>query len=209
MSLDTYENLTLEIIDWSHRNDVSEKIDTFINLAETEMFTNTEEPLKLRGGETRVAFSTNITDRFASLPDGYQSSRKLRIQVVNGESVELKYRTPSQLQLLSSTGMPRFFTVTDQIEFDRVSDQVYTGEMQFFQNFTPLSSSNSSNFVLTSYPNIYLFGALWALKEWGEEPQEAAGYYQKFLAAVVGANGNDADGRYGPAPVMRIEGVIP
>ncbi|GAH07513.1 unnamed protein product, partial [marine sediment metagenome] len=104
MSLDTYANLKLEIIDWSHRGDMDLKIDTFIDLAESEMFANTVEPLQLRDEETLVAFATSITDRFVALPTGYQSMRKVRIQVVNGESTELRFRTPSQLEILSSVG---------------------------------------------------------------------------------------------------------
>jgi hypothetical protein len=135
--------------------------------------------------------------------------RKIRIQVVNGESVELHYRTPAQLELISSAGIPRFFTITDQIEFDRVSDQVYTGEIQYFQDFTVLSDSNTSNAVLTNYPTIYLFGALWALNNWAEEPEKAGMYYQQFINAIMGANNKDQLGRYGPVPQMRIEGTIP
>jgi hypothetical protein len=209
MSLDTYANLKLEIIDWSHREDMDLKVDTFIDLAESEMFANTVEPLQLRDEETLVAFSTSITDRFVALPTGYQSMRKVRIQVVNGESVELRFRAPSQLDILSSTGMPLFYTITDQIEMERVSDQVYAGEFQYYQDFTPLSDAATSNAVLTNYPTVYLFGALWALKTHVNEPQAAASYYQQFINAIKGANNKSKLGRYGPAPVMRVEGPTP
>ena len=209
MSLDTYENLKEEIIDWSHRDDMDTSIDAFLEMAEQEMYANTIEPLQIRDGEVRAAFSTSITDRFAALPTGYQSQRKMRIQIVDGESVELRFRTPAQLNLISSAGMPEFFTITDQIEFNRISDQVYTGEIQYFQEFTPLSSSNATNAVLNRFPNIYLFGALWALKIKAEEPQSAASYYQRFMSAIMGANNEDKLGRYGPAPVMRVEGPTP
>ena len=209
MSLTDYAGLKAEIIDWSHRDDLDLKIDTFIDLAESEMLANTVEPLQLRSEETLTAFATNTTDRFASLPTGYQSARKLRIQIVNGESYELRYRTPSQLNILSDVGMPQFFTITDQIEFDRVSDQVYAGEIQYYQDFTAISSSNTTNDVLTNFPTIYLFGAMWALKKHTEQPQSAAIYYQDFINAIRGANNKDKLGRYGPAPVMRIEGATP
>jgi hypothetical protein len=209
MSLDNYTNLKAEIIDWSHRNDLDLKIDTFIDLAESEMLANTVEPLQLRSEETLTAFATNTTDRFVALPAGYQSSRKLRIQIENGESIELFYRTPAQLNLISSTGLPRFFTVTDQIEFDRVSDQIYDGEIQYYADFTALSSTNQTNDVLTNFPTIYLFGALWALKKHVEAPQAAASYYQDFISAIRGANKKDWLGRYGPAPQMRVEGDTP
>ena len=209
MSLDTYANLKTEIIEWSHRDDLDLKIDTFIDLAESEMFANTVEPLQLRDEETLVAFATSITDRFVALPTGYQSMRKVRIQIVNGESYELDYRTPNQLNILSSTGMPNFFTITDQVEMERVSDQVYAGEFQYYQDFTALSTSNTANAVLTNYPTVYLFGALCALKKHTEEPSAAAGYYQDFINAIRGANNKSKIGRYGPAPVMRTEGSVP
>jgi hypothetical protein len=205
MSLDTYANLKLELIDWSHRDDLDLKIDTFIDLAESEMFANSVEPLQLRSEETLTAFSTNTSDRFVALPAGFQSMRKVRIQVVNGESVELEYRTPAQLQILSSTGFPLLFTVTDQVEMERVSDQVYSGEFQYYKDFTALSSSNTTNDVLTNHPTIYLFGALWALKTHVNEPQAAIGYYQQFISAIKGANNKSKIGRYGPVPSMRAE----
>jgi len=209
MSLDTYANLKLEVIDWSHRDDLDLKIDTFIDMAESEMIANTVEPLQLRGEESRAAFSTSITDRFVVLPTGYQSMRKIRIQIVNGESIELKFRTPSQLKILSAAGLPIFYTVTDQIEMERISNKIYTGEFQYIQDFTPLSTSNTTNTVLTNHPNIYLLGSLWALKSFTEEPQAAANYYQQFINAIKGANLKDKMGRYGPAPIMRVDGVTP
>ncbi len=209
MSFSDYEELKVEIIEWSHRDDLDLKIDTFIDMAESEMYANQVEPLQVRSGETRSAVSTNTTDRFAALPTGYLSMRKLRIQIDNGESIEVRFRTPSQLNILSSAGIPLFFTVTDQIEFERISDQIYTGEIQFFQEFTPLSDTNLTNAILTSFPNIYLFGALWALKLHVEQQQEAELYYQRFINAIRGANNKDQLGRYGPAPVMRVEGVTP
>ncbi len=209
MSLDTYQNLKTEILEWSHRDDMDLLVDTFIDLAESEMLANTVEALQLRGQETLTAFATNTTDRFTPLPAGYQSSRKLRIQIVNGGSTELHYRTPSQLIILSTAGFPVFFTITDQIEFERVSDQVYTGEIQYYQDFTVLSDANPINTVLTNHPTIYLFGALWAMNVHNEKPQDADLYYARFINAIKGANKKDKLGRYGPAPVMRIEGVTP
>ncbi|MCK4788721.1 MAG: hypothetical protein KAV87_33570 [Desulfobacteraceae bacterium] len=211
MSLDSYEELKVEIIEWSHRDDLDGKIDTFIDMAESEMYANQDGPLQLRGEETLAAFTmdSSTPSRFIALPTGYQSMRKIRVQIVDGESVELEFRTPSQLNILSSDGLPRFFTVTDQIELDRLPDQDYAGEIQYFQDFTPLSDTVATNTVLTNHPNIYLFGALWALKLHTEEAQAAANYYQQFISAIRGANNKDELGRYGPAPVMRVEGATP
>lgn len=209
MSLDTYEKLKSEILSWSHRGDMSEKVDTFIELAETEMFTNATVPLKVRGGDTKTAFTTSITTRFVALPTGYQSMRKIRIQISNGESIKLTYRTPERLNIHSSAGLPLFFTVTNQIEFNRISDIVYSGEFQYYKEFTALSGSNASNFVLSGFPNIYLFGSLWALMLHVEQFDKAASYYQQFISNIRGANKQDWLGSYGPAPRMIVAGPTP
>jgi hypothetical protein len=211
MSFTDYDELKQEIIDWSHRDDIDQKVDSFIDLAEAEMLANTIEPLQLRAEETLAAFTMDSTtpSRFVALPTGYQSMRKVRVQIVNGPSVELEFRTPSQLNILEGTGLPRFFTVTDQIELDITPDQDYAGEFQYYQEFLPLDDTNTTNAVLTNHPDIYLFGAMWALRKYTEEPQSSAEYYQQFIASIKGANIKDRMGRYGPAPQMRVEGDTP
>jgi hypothetical protein len=211
MSLDTLDNLKLEIIDWSHRDDIDLKVDTFIDLAESQMFANQLEPLRLLSEDTLVTDTLDSTtpSRFLALPAGFQSMRKLRIQIENGESVELQFRTPSQLRIINRAGLPCFFTVTSQLEFDRDPDIDYSVRIQYFKDFTPLSDANPTNQVLTDHPDIYLWGSLWALNNWAEQEVVAARYFQQFISAIKGANLKAEMGRYGPAPVMRVEGFTP
>jgi len=207
MALDTFDNLKLQIINWSHRDDIDQEIDDFIDLAETEMYSNTEEVLKIRGQELRDATATT-SGKFLALPAGYQSMRSIRLEINNSGS-NLRYRAPEQMIVHDTSGLPQFFTVTDQIEFDRVPDAAYTVIFQYMAIPTPLSTLNQTNAVLTDHPNIYLFGALWALNEFAEEDQKALKYYGRFINAIRGANKKDKQGRYGPAPAMRIEGATP
>lgn len=207
MSLDTYSNLVLEVIDWSKRRDIAGKIDTFIDMAETEMFANPQEPLKIRSLEVLDTTATTST-RFLALPTGYQSMRSMRLEFDDRVS-ELMYSTPEHLIRVEASGLPRAFTITDQIEFDRVPDEAYTVEFQYHSIPTGLSSSNATNAVLDSNPNIYLFGCLWAAFKYAVDEVQAQNYYRQFISAIVGANIKDKEGRYGPAPVMRVEGSTP
>ena len=97
MSLDTLNNLKLEIIDWSHRGDIDLKVDTFIDLAETAMFQNPVKVLKIRQGETRSTALADTTTRYLALPDGYREMRRLRLDLDEGFS-RLDYREPDQLR---------------------------------------------------------------------------------------------------------------
>lgn len=207
MPLDTYANLKLEVIDFSHRDDIDGKLDTFIDMAETEMFANTQEVLKIRSQETLDATATT-TSRFIPLPTGYQSMRSMRLQINNNTS-NLRFRAPEQMVRVDTSGLPQFFTVTDQIEFDRTPDALYTIEFQYYAIPTGLSSTNATNVVLDTNPNVYLFGILWAVFEYAVDEAQAQKYYVRFINAIKGANKKDREGRYGPAPAMRIEGATP
>jgi hypothetical protein len=211
MSLDTYENLKQEIIDWSHRKDIDLKVDTFIDLAESEMYANRIEPLQVKGEDTLVTDTLDSVtpSRFLALPAGYQSLRKLSIQIANGENVPLEFESPSQLNIQSVVSMPRFFTVTSQFEFDRTPDQDYTVQIQYFKRFTPLSDSNTTNTILTNHPTIYLYGSLWAEKVYANEEEEAALHYDRFIGAIRGANQEANIRRYGNNPVQKIDGPTP
>lgn len=206
MSLDTYDNLKLEIIDFSHRSDLDLKIDTFIDMAEQDMFANPDEILRVRGQEVRL--ETVTAGQFLALPDDYQSMRSIQLVTGRGD-LELCFKAPADLQQIPGTGQPIFFTVTSQIEFERVPDDNYAIILQYYAIPTPLSSSNQTNAILTTFPNIYLFGALAALWSFANNEIEAARNYQSFIRAIKGANKKDKQGRYGPAPAMTPAGSTP
>ena len=207
MALDTFANLKTQIIDFSHRNDISDKIEDFIVLAEEAMYANPDFPLQLRQMEARAEATTNTT-RFLALPDGFITMRRLKLNI-GGESSDVKYMAPDQMRIVGASGQPRFFTVTSQLEFDRVPDSNYTVDMQYSAIPTPLSSTNTTNVVLTNHPSAYLYGALWAAFGWANDDAQEAKYLAKFLGIINGINKRYKQGRYGPAPIMRIEGATP
>jgi len=208
MAFDTFENLKLEIIDWSQRNDMALRLDSFITLVEKDMFkaTKAHESLRTRGQETTS--NADVSTKFFALPDEYHSFRSIRI-VLDTLAGRLTYKAPDALFRRNGTGRPSFFTVGSQIEFDITPDQTYDVEVNYFKKPTPLSTTNPSNDVLVNHPDIYLNGALYYLFVLAKD-QESAGLYQGLYAdAIDGANQSDKEGRYGPAPYARIEGSTP
>lgn len=204
MALDTYANLKASIRNWSHRNDVpDELIDDFIDLTETAMW----QLLEIRDMSARATATTGAT-RFLALPDEFIKMRRLSL-IVGGRVTDLKYATPESMKVVTETSEPRFFTVTTQLEFDRVPDAAYTVEMTYFRELTPLSDANTTNAVLTRFPDVYLSGALHYLYKWGNFDSETADYLVKFSDAIKRANKQDRKGRYGPAMAGRREGPTP
>ncbi len=203
MSLDNFDNLKKEIIDYSHRGDLGNKIDTFIQLAENAMYSNGVQPLKVRSME--IVSTAATAGEYVELPPDFESARSVRL-VTNDGSGELRFQAPEQLFKHPTTGQPQFYTIVgNEIQFGRVPDSAYTLEIQYFRKAAPLSTDNQVNEILTNHPQIYLFGSLAMLFSFTQDSEQEASYGQKFIGAIQGANQADKKGRYGPAPTMSLD----
>jgi hypothetical protein len=202
MSLTTYLGLKDSIESWSHRNDVANRLDDFIDLAESEMYRH----LRIRDMETRTTATTS--GRYLALPTGFLEMRRVRL-ISGAQYFELLYSTPEGMYISQDSGIPGVYTITSQLEFDRSPDSAYTIEYQYYASLSALSAGSPTNAILTRFPNIYLFGSLWALYLWALQEDKAEYYYGKFMQAIQTANREDSKGRHGPAPAMRYGGPTP
>ncbi len=202
MSLTTYLGLKDSIESWSHRNDVANRLDDFIDLAESEMYRH----LRIRDMETRTTATTS--GRYLALPTGFLEMRRVRL-ISGAQYFELLYSTPEGMYISQDSGIPGVYTITSQLEFDRSPDSAYTIEYQYYVSLSALSAGSPTNAILTRFPNIYLFGSLWALYLWALQEDKAEYYYGKFMQAIQTANREDSKGRHGPAPAMRYGGPTP
>ncbi len=154
MALSNYAELKDEIIEWLDRDDLTTKVDTFIRLAESRH----RREVRIRNMLTRTSL-TAVT-RYTSLPTGYLEAKTFRL--LTDPVTVLTSLTLHEMnnRRSESTGKPLFFTVHSQIEFDRVPDVAYNGEIIYYQELSPLSATNTTNTLLTVAPDIYLYSAL-------------------------------------------------
>lgn len=206
MAISTFLELKASVIAWSHRNDLDLLIPDFIRLAEVDMFKNnrSHESLQTRAMEQ---ISTAVMTPAIALPDGFKQMRNLRYTDSIGG--DLTSKTPDTMRRRSGTGRPSFFSVTTEIQFEITPDSGYPIEMSYFRKPDPLTSVNTTNFILTNNPDIYLFGTLAALFAHTIDTEQKDNYYNMFSQAIDGANQEAQEGRFGPAPAARIEGDTP
>ena len=207
MALDTFANLKTAVRNWTRRNDIDEFIVDVIDICETEIYANPVEPLAVRELETRATAVASTSSRFIELPTGYLAMRRLQITTTFRSNVE--QRAPSALVIRTGSGRPRYCSISSQIEFDRQPDSAYALEMFYYKRPTVLSDANTTNTVLTNYPNIYLHGCAWAAYDFAGEEVKADARYKMFMAAIQGANKKDRKARFGPAPVMASTRLTP
>lgn len=206
MALNNYANLKTAITNWTHRGDLGDLHDDIILLAEATMYQNEDAMLRVR--EMEVSDSTSTGSQTLALPTGYVDSRKLTI-TQSGTEFDCRYRSPESMQKKTDAGRPEQFTITSQYEFNRPLGGTYTINRSYLAKATGLSSSNTTNAILTNYPNIYLFGCKWAAALYAGEDAKAQTDYLNFIKAIRGANKSYKKGQHGPAAVMATEGSTP
>ena len=203
MALATYSDLKTSIANWLNRSDLTNEIsEDFIVLAEADFNS------KLRIRKMNTSTSITIDSETESIPSDFLQIRDFFI--TEGETkYPLKYITPAQMDEIrgsSSSGMPSAYTILgDNFRFAPIPSSSYTGTLNYYAKFPSLSDSNTSNYILTSHPSIYLYGALYHAANFlgGIEPRQVQQWQQQYTTALERLERNDREDQYGNAPLQQ------
>lgn len=152
MALSTYSELKTSIADWMKRTDLTAVIPDFISLAEMDML------YRLRLVEFETTGTVTMTAGTGTLPTGFLNFRSV---AMDGEG-QLRYLPPSRFDdflVDNTTGDGIYYTITGS-SIKTAPPTTGTLDVVYAAKFTALSDSNTTNTVLTNFPNAYLFGAL-------------------------------------------------
>jgi len=204
MALANYTELQASLANWLNRSDLTTEIaGDFIVLAEKDFNS------KLRIGrmiESNASFT--IDSETETLPTGFLQVRDFYI-LEGGTKYSLEYITPVQMDQIkggSTTGMPRTFTILgNNFRFAPIPSSSYTAVINYYKEFTALSSSNATNYILTNHPSIYLYGALYHAANFlgGIEPRQTQQWQQQYITALERLERNDREDQYGNAPLQQ------
>lgn len=158
MALSTYAELKTSIGDWLNRSDLSATIPDFISLAEAQI----ERTLRTR--QMIVRANASFDQQYGALPSDFLEAKSLKLTSTNPPT-PLSFLTidllDEQSASYTASGKPKFFGVVgNQLRILPTPDGTYTTELTYFAKLTKLSNSVTTNWLLTSSPDIYLYGAL-------------------------------------------------
>jgi hypothetical protein len=158
MALDTFSGLKTTISDYLNRDDLTSIIPSFITLAEAKF----NRKLRIRQMIKRA--TATIDTQYFAYPSDWLQAKEFQLNtspVVRLEFVTEFYGDELKENRYISIGKPVYYTIIGtQIEVIPVPDTTYTGELTYYAKITELSDSNTSNFLLTYAPDLYLYGAL-------------------------------------------------
>ena len=194
MSITTYAELKTALTNWSKRSDLSALLGDFIALAESDM----QVRCKLLDFEDIATVA--VTDGVGAVPSGFSGARSAYWD--GNLARPVKYIPPAQYDaLLNQSGETSFYTV---IGSDILTSPKQTGNLviTYQARFTPLSDVNTSNVLLTNYPDAYLHGSLAQLYLYCMDDQRAVMHGGLFDNAIGRIKKDNADRKYtGPLQV--------
>jgi hypothetical protein len=161
MAITTYAQLQTALGNWlvrSGETETTSRAPEWISLFEGRF----KRKVRVREMEQRSTASLN--GRYLALPTSPDAFLSMRALKINTDPVRvLEPVSPDYLWTFygsSATGKPKVFSVIgSEIAFGPIPDSTDTVEMSFYQ-FDVLSDANTTNWLLTAYPDIYLYGSL-------------------------------------------------
>lgn len=147
----TYTELKTNIAAWLHRTDLTDKIGTFIDLAEAVLF----RELSVSDIETTATGTTSGAT--IAIPADMGTLSKITITHA-GREITLDHATPNDA--LISGGVPtRYQLQNGAITLSPVPGDGYPYTLYYTPNLSPLSDSNTTNWLLQKAPDLYLLAS--------------------------------------------------
>ena len=179
MAISNYSELQASIALWINRDDMASMLPDFIRLAEARIATEFKT-------QQLTTVTTIVVDAATeSLPSNYKGA--LSAHLNTDPKTRLDYFTPDEFDgraMSSTSGKPAAYTIRGgSIYFAPSPDATYSCLLTHYA--TPDLAADTTNALLTNYPNLYLFASIIEAKDYNEE--DSSKYETKYLKALNAA----------------------
>ena len=175
MALSNYTELQASVADWLDRDDMTARIVDCVHLCEVEMNRRiTATPV--RPAEARATASMVVDNEYLALPTDFLGVVSFEITSIENLPWRMTYIEPDNLVRLRDIeelrqeqikaefdlayAPPEHYTMIDgQFRFSPTPKEAYTTQLVYWATVPPLAS-NATNWLLTNYPDCYLYGTL-------------------------------------------------
>lgn len=194
MSITNYSELQTAIANWTKRTDQTALIPDFITLAENKL----NRLLRTRDMETSATITPVLA--VAALPADYLELRRLYLNTT--PAMELEYLPPEQFYLKFPnvnywySTPSRYFTIEgSNIILSEMATQNDI-KVLYYAKIPSLSVSNTTNWLLTAHPDIYLAASLSEAADNMKNEAEASKWTAKMQMMIGALYDSDRRGKY-------------
>tara|TARA_R110001606_G_scaffold141677_1_gene280934 strand:+ start:383 stop:1024 length:642 start_codon:yes stop_codon:yes gene_type:complete len=205
MALNNYSNLQTSIANFLARDDLAAEIVDFIALTEADF----NRRLRIRAMENSSSFT--IDSEQETLPTGFLQTRSFVL--TTNPKTALQFMTPfhqAETQGSNESGRPRAYSIEGtNFRFSPKPDATYTANIVFYKAFDTLSLSVATNHILTTHPDVYLYGALYFASTFirGMDGQTVAQFKGQYEAALQQVEMADEKDKYNATPLVQRSGI--
>lgn len=207
-----YTELVNVSIAYADRYDleVSQNMDNYIIMVEARI----NRLLKTRKQSARVYTPMVADQEYYSLPPDYAGMRDVQLNsdspLVSHSICPVSYLSPeifNRRQNKPYDGSVYYTVIADQIQiFPKPTETGQTLEMVYYQKLPPLTSLNTTNWLSTDYPDIYLAGITAEIELFAKNYEAADGWFERMKISVDELDNTDVIERWsGTALVTRID----
>jgi hypothetical protein len=198
MAIATYSDLQTAIEGWLfNRDDLAAVIPDFIALAEADLNT------RVRHWRMEKRVTAEIDTQYSAIPADFLEPIRFYLTANRTSPIELI----GQMEMLNirantsnTLGRPQYYAITaGEIEVVPTPDAAYEAELYYYSTIPPLSASNTTNWLLTHFPNAYLYGALVHAAPYLEEDARLQIWASLYSEAINAINKESEDTKIGSA----------
>jgi len=158
MALSTYSEIKSTVADYLNRADLTAVLPSFVTLAEAKF----SRELRTRDMLTRV--QTTSDDEYVSLPTDFLQHYSLELDAASAQP-PMDYIGPQEAKVLKAQNRTAsttyYYTVIDgAFEIIPAPGSDLDLRMVYYAKIPALSDSNTTNWLLTKSPDLYLYSAL-------------------------------------------------
>ena len=185
MALANYTDLQASIADTLNRDDLTAKIPDFIKMAEGIMNRS------VRHWRMEDRATATVNTQYSALPNNF--AEPIRMILTGSEVSVVEVVGSLEISRLRAAvndtkGTPRNFAIMDQsIEVFPTPDQDYTMELVYYETLPDLATNNT-NWLLTYYPEAYVYGSLLHSAPYLQEDERLAVWSGLYQSAISGIN---------------------
>ena len=192
-----YASLKTAIADYLNRDDLIDRIPTFIQLAEAEM------NMRLRTREMIIRAEATSDNEYVQLPSDWLEA--IRLKIVDGTS-PLRYVTLDEAeQILNDRSITRvmaYSLMNGAIELVPAPGDDVDIEMVYYGKIPSLSNSNTTNWLLTKAPDAYLYAALMHAAPFLMDDQRMPTFASLYNARLEGLNYESDKATHSGSPLI-------
>ena len=205
MSITTRAELIAATKRWAQNDELSDEAhEDFLEMTEAHV----NARLRVQDMTARVITTTASGQSIYNLPSDARGIRNIEIEA-QGKRYPLEPYSPEALDdhfgWYSQQNTPCAYALTGlDLEIQPVPSGNFPMRIIYYQQVPALTVSAPTNWLLTKYPNIYLYGGLHFMMEYLRDEEGMQYWGTKFSGAVDEATAADAEDRWsGATPMMR------